>query len=466
MPHIVFRVVVLVVTFPTAAIAAELHVDPVAGNDQSDGISFPVRSIAQAIRHAQPGDTIHLRPVVYRDWAAFFDKSGEPGKPITLDGHGATLDGCDRLNPDSWSEVEPGLFASHDLLPLTDAMIDRWFFVFNGRLNRMSRCSKGPSEPLKAPGDLLPFEWTFTKDNDRTTKARAGYINGSFWLKLPPNLPLSNANIDIPIRTAGVLIRGTSYHLVVRNLTATRPYNDGFNLSDSRNVLLQNIKAINCGDDGISAHGTCHYRVEEFTSTGNATGICDTGNSETHYGKVLIRDCIGFDLYFLDTGRYSVSDALIESSAVRALYLQGRNKPSTPCRLTLNNVLLRRKGSAGEIRINANCELTARNVTFMNLDLQATGGVVKFHRCYFGGTTAITPPRKPHMHLWKDSVWQGSGNWYDLNSARVAQSTFTASTFAEFQNAVRSDKDSRWQTASPADVNKAGIGSSLMPLPN
>lgn len=58
-------------------------------------------TIAQAIKAAMPGDTIHLEPKVYRDYAGFYAKQGEPGKPITLDGHGATLEGSDPLNPET-----------------------------------------------------------------------------------------------------------------------------------------------------------------------------------------------------------------------------------------------------------------------------------------------------------------------------------------------------------------------------
>ena len=454
----------LTFTPPVYAAPIDLHVDPTSGNDADNGATQPVKTIATAIRLAKPGDTIHLKPVIYRDWAAFFDKSGEPGKPITLDGHGATLDGCEPLDPQSWSEAEPGLFRSDDLMPLTDAIIDRWFFVMDGKLNRMRRCSKGPSEPLKSRQDLQPGEWTFVKDAERTKAARAGYIHGTFWLRLSPGQKLADSKIEFPLRTAGVLTRGTSSHIVVKNLTATRPYNDGFNLSDSRDIVLENIRAINCGDDGISAHGECQYRVDGFTSIGNATGICDTGHSQTTYRRVLIRDCIGFDLFFLDTGTYSVSDSVVISSAAKAVYLQGRDKPAEPCRLTLDNVLIRRERTENEVRVSANCVLTARRVTFLNLDLQATGGEVELDHCFFGGTVVAKTPRKPQVHLWKDATWRGRGNWYDLASVRVGQSSFTAETFAGFQKSVASDRDGRWQSATETDVQSVGIGSGSIPV--
>ena len=439
--------------------ASDLNVDPMNGDDINDGVTKAVKTIGRAIRLAQPGDTIHLPPGRHRDWAAFFDKSGEPGKPITLDGHGATLDGCDPLDPKGWAEVEPGLFRNDDLMPLTDAIIDRWFFVMDGKLNRMHRCSKGPSEPLKAPNELKLGEWTFVKDAERTKTVRTGYILGSFWLRLPPGQGIGDAKIEVPTRMAGVAMHGKCAHLVIRNLTSTRPYNDGFNLSDCRDVVFENIRAIDCGDDGISAHGECQYRVDGFASIGNATGICDTGNSETTYRRVLIRDCIGFDLFFLDTGRYSISDSVIHSSAAKALYLQGRDKPAEPCRVTLDNVLIRRERTENEVRVSPNCILTARRVTFLNLDLQATGGEIHFERCLIGGTVLSVTPRKPQMHLWKDSTWHGIGNWYDLGSVRVSQNSFTVATFTGFQQAVASDRDSRWQPTTETDARIANIGS-------
>jgi hypothetical protein len=97
---------------------------------------------------AQPGDTIHLEPKVYRDYAGFYAKKGEPGKPITLDGHGATWTAVIRLIRHSGKRFRRGLFAADDLLPqLSDAVIGRWFFLFDGKMQLMGRTSKGRSAP-------------------------------------------------------------------------------------------------------------------------------------------------------------------------------------------------------------------------------------------------------------------------------------------------------------------------------
>ena len=56
----------------TNNLAADLHVDPIQGDDSANGYERPVKSLAVAIRLASPGDTIHLLPdTTYYDWAAF-----------------------------------------------------------------------------------------------------------------------------------------------------------------------------------------------------------------------------------------------------------------------------------------------------------------------------------------------------------------------------------------------------------
>ena len=246
--------------------ARDLHVDPQAGDDAHDGVAKPVKTIPRAIRFAVAGDTIHLRPVVYRDYAGFYDKHGEPGKPITLEGHGATLDGADPLDPASWKEVEPGLFRHDDLLRLDEAVIDRWFFLWGGQMNHMGRTPKGPSLSLKPAQELQPGEWTFVKDPARKIEGST-QIFGAFYLKLPADQKLADAKIFAPVRSAGVQFGGKNSHITIRNLTATHPYNDGFNIHGScRDVVLENIRAIDCGDDGISAHDDCRYTVDGFVS--------------------------------------------------------------------------------------------------------------------------------------------------------------------------------------------------------
>tara|TARA_R110002111_G_scaffold262866_1_gene342058 strand:+ start:13401 stop:14957 length:1557 start_codon:yes stop_codon:yes gene_type:complete len=445
--------------------ARDIHVDPQQGNDAS--AEGPVKTIKQAIRIAEPGDTIHLLPIIYHEYAGFYGKSGAPGKPITLDGHGATLEGSDPLDPRQWVDQGEGLFACDQLLPqLNDAIIQRWFFLWNGKMVHMGRTSKGPSEPLKQPEALQPGEWTFVKNTD-IILPKPLQISGTFYLKLPPGQKLGEQNIRIPTRSAGVQFSSSATrhnaHLVIRNLTATHAYNDGFNIhGHCEDVLFENIRAIECGDDGISAHETAQYRVDGFVSIGNSTGICDTGASETSYNRVLIRDCLGFDLYFLDTGRYSLSNAIVFSSAAKTLYLTGRAAPERPCSLKLENVFIRRMTGKNEVRISTNCLFDARRVTCMGLNFQATGGAVQLNDSIIASAPALSDysaaydylaatkhPQEtlvPEMLLWRDVKWTADHNRYELRSLRLDKTFYNAKNFDQFQKQTGQDVHSHWVT--------------------
>ena len=161
------------------------------------------------------------------------------------------------------------------------------------------------------------------------------------------------------------------------------------------------------------------------------------------------------------------------SSAAKAFYLQGREAPAEPCRVTLDNVLIRREGTAGEVRVSANCQLKAEHLTLLNLDVQATGGTIEFSRTFIGGEIPVADvqsgdaasdkPRKPNLHLWKDAIWHGNGNWYDLNSARVDRVTFGDSEFGGFTRAVAAEQGSRWETGTPVEARATGIGAEIAP---
>jgi hypothetical protein len=379
--------------------ARDLRVDPGIGNDGNDGTTSPLKSIKQAIRIAEAGDTIHLNPVVYHEYAGFYGKRGEPGKPITLDGHGATLEGSDAIDPTTWTEVSPGLFKNDELLPtLNLAILWRWFFLIDGNINRMGRVLKGKSEPFRKPEELKSGEWTFVGNDQKSEGGSdSDKARGSFFIKLKPGQTLKQANIRFPVRSAGVQLSGDNAHLVIRNLTATHPQNDGFNVhGDCRDVVFENIRAIECGDDGISAHETAQYRVDGFVSIGNGTGICDTGGSETSYNNLFIADCVGVDLYFLDTGRYSVSNAVVLSSSQKPMLVTGR--ATGHCTLKIDNLYLRRTGSPEPVVVASHSRVAARRLTLDKLDLRVTGEM-SFEACLINGQSNPPDAKSPGADL-------------------------------------------------------------------
>lgn len=442
MPALLILAFILCVT----AVARDLHVDPAHGDDTHDAVAQPVKTIARAIRLAQPGDTVHLVPGKYFESADLTNKHGEPGRPITLDGHGAVLDGSEPVRASDWEALGNGLFRKVKLLPRMDAaIIGRWFFLWNGKMNHMGRTSKGKSAPLKKPAELQPGEWTYEKDSD------------SFYLRLAPDQNLDEANIRYPLRSSAVIESGKGAHLVVRNITGTHVYNDGYNIHGSqRTCVFENISAIECGDDGFSAHEDAECRIDGFVSIGNSTGLCDTVSSVTHYRNVFIKDCLGFDVFFIGDSPHSIENAIIESSAQRAFDIeQHTDRPQNGfSSVTLKNVVIRRvAGGPQEIRIGTNGQLTAERCTFIGLNITAlAGSETSMKHCFVSGE-----PR-PDALIWNGAKWRGEGNVYGFNSLRVDKTSFTPQTFADFQHLLGSEQGSRW-----TEPNAAGSTSDAPP---
>ena len=427
----------------------ELRVNPATGSDANDGRAKPVKTIALAIRLAQPGDTIHLAPGTYFESADLSNKHGLPDKPITLDGHGAVLDGSEPVTGKEWESLGHDLYRKVKLMPrMDDAIRIRWFFVWDGKMNRMGLCSKGPSLPLKKPDELKANEWTYVQGED------------AFYIKLPAGQSLDAANIRYPARGSAVVESISGEWLTVRNITGTHVYNDGYNIHGAqRHAKFENIAAIDCGDDGFSAHEDADCHIDGFTSIGNATGLCDTGTSQTHYRNVFIRGCHGFDLYFIGLA-HSMENAIIESSAVRPFMLDGAAlKDGQVCNVTLKNVLIRRVGEGPhELRINAGGHLRAERCTFLGLDVMMTPAAnIDLQQCILGGE-----PR-PGVLLYANTIWRGDGNRYDFKSLRVGATNFTSATFADFQKLTGSEKNSHW-SAEPAGRGIGADEGSLQPL--
>ncbi|MEQ1860239.1 MAG: DUF1565 domain-containing protein [Chthoniobacteraceae bacterium] len=364
---------ILLLLAATLAHARDLHVDPASGDDRSDGVAKPTKTITRAIRLAQPGDTIHLAPVRYFESADLTRKNG-----IALDGHGAVLDGSEPVR--DWEPLAGNLYRRVKLIPrMDDAILGRWFFVFDGKMNHMGRTAKGPSAPLKKPAELQPSEWTYVKDED------------AFYIRLASGQKLDAANIRYPLRSSGVIQSISGAHLVVRNIIATHVYNDGFNIHGAqRDCVFENIAAIECGDDGFSAHEDAECRIDGFVSIGNSTGLCDTVSSVTHFKNVFIKDCLGFDVFFISDSEHSIENAIIESSAARAFEAaQHTDRPQIgPCTVVLRNVLFRRAGAPQELRVGRNATLTAERCTFRGLTKPAQpGGELNATGCLFGSDT-------------------------------------------------------------------------------
>lgn len=290
-----------------------LHVDGVHGNDGHPGSpEQPLRTLQHAVEQAQPGDRIVLVPgqPPLSQGLVIHNQSGMPGKPITIEGNNNILIGSQPLPAQEWEKVGPGLFRHSHFLrshlsvdgTLPPMVKRRFFLIINGVQERMGRSSKGTRPSLPQSVDLKPGQWTLCQ------------ASGHVYVALDPGDNLEALKIEAPIILNGVATRGTVNHWVIRNLHVTRFLNDGFNFhGQSRDITLTNCSAVECGDDGLSAHGTCVLFVDGFTASGNSTGICHVDSASTVNRRLTITDNHGVNLYLLGDGVHVFSESNISA---------------------------------------------------------------------------------------------------------------------------------------------------------
>jgi hypothetical protein len=413
-----------------------IYVHPQQGDDHADGLSAtaadghgPVRSIAQAVHLAQPGDTVDLAAVEqpYKESAVFTNRSGEPGRPIVLDGHGATLSGCEPLNVDDWKMVAPGRYRTARL-PNRPSQVGRFYFLFDGVPNHMGRSSKGVHAPFKKPDDLKPGEWTFVQSE------------GAYYIQIDPARSLADCRVEAPVRLNGVQISGKCSHLVIRNLTATHVYNDGYNIhGTTRDIAFENITAIECGDDGLSAHDDCEIRVDGFVSIRNSTGECNIGNSRSTNNRLLIKENTGRDFYMLGSNTHTLTNSTIYTSNYRTIDVAGQGKADDVCTLKLDNVVVHRDRSATPLSAGKNSVVEINGVTLDGIGMDLAGRSAVARNSKFEGTPAST------IRVAADTRWTAEGNVYGVESITVGEKAYTAANFDAYRQATGQDKGSKWE---------------------
>jgi HEAT repeat protein len=453
---------------PAPQPARQWYVDPEKGDDHLDGLSSeasrksgPLKTIALAVRRSGPGDTINLAKAEYHEQIGFFgQKSGEPGRPITVDGHGAVIVGSLPLDESQWTKVGPGLYRNDTIyktiLHSKWEFVDRFSFIFDGKLNRMNHSVKAPKVTWKKPEELQIGEWTYQADD-----------NNSYYLKIDPNRTLADYHIEQPTMVSGVQIDGNISHLVFRNITVTHVVNDGFALRTSppgskiRDILYQHIRTIEACDDGFSAHDDCEVRVEDFVADGCSTGIATAGKSFND--RVVTRNIHGVDLLFIQ-GEHTVTNSRIEAhggTAGISVSTAFKTPGLDSCTLLLDNVVVTGPQAATsranriEVR-GAKARLEIRHADLSNMSLSALGGAgIVLNDSVIRGNSTFT------ISVPTGSSWTAEGNLYGDGKFQIGDNTYSAKDFAAYQSATKQDGSSRIIDSS----KEAGSNSPKAPPP-
>ena len=155
---------------------------------------------------------------------------------------------------------------------------------------------------MKKPEELKPFEWTLLNRTD-------------LYFRLPDGQTPETVRVEIPCIYNGVGVAGESEHIIVRNLIVKHVWNDGYNIHHaSKNIAFENVAAIGCGDDSVSAHENCTISVKNLVAIGNGTGVCHGSTAEADHENMYIADSDSRDFFVLNR-RNSFRNIAVEASA-------------------------------------------------------------------------------------------------------------------------------------------------------
>ncbi len=364
-------------TFSLFSSAAEYYVDQAGGDDGNDGgRAAPFRTILHAVKAAGAGDTVHLVPgdkpwresVALNTHPTWYHKGGEPGKPLTIDGHGSWITGADPCPPEGWKKEPDGVW-SHSGMEYSG------FMVVDGRLeNQISDidvlepgelCYQGwanrlyfrvvekqpmPAVEIGQPGgksiSIPPKDWQFAgrpgvnrycgtapkpdeiklpawvkiDGKDSTlAKARERLKPGQFtiaektlFFRPPEGKTPAEMNLQAVVRANGVLMSGSTSHVAIRNFNVRHVSNDGYNIHGGcKDISFSNCNAEDCGDEGFSSHDDCETLLDGALYRNCDNGIMNVNRASSVTRNVIIADCRSIGYGGQEQSRHEVENLVL-----------------------------------------------------------------------------------------------------------------------------------------------------------
>ena len=284
--------------FSAAGWAESFYVDSRSGNDAGSGNQEkPFQTIAQAVKLVDgKGGEIHLAPGSgpYRE-NVLIRKGGLPDHPLILDGHGAVVNLGEDVTGGPWTDTGNGW-----LLERPVQVNDRYYVASPVFVNGLPIFSDHPR-------GAAPGAW------------HGGSVRYDEQSRMILTFPkgLSPQNSVIVLTGSNTMACCVSFasasNITIRNLVAVFASNDGFNLhGNGTNVVIEGVKALFNGDQGVSAHEGYQVLVRDSEIAFNGTrsgGVTDINGSTTTYRNVRIHQ--NRAAAFLLVGAHHVLDRVV-----------------------------------------------------------------------------------------------------------------------------------------------------------
>ena len=246
---------------------------------------------------------------------------GTPDKPEVFDGQGMLIDLGTRVSEHDWImdgdlwTSQPGFLKSFGQTP---RIAGQTAGLFIGdipiTIPRDHEAEKGRPD-MKSKCYFLP---------EKLKQGEMGYAkDGSLYFRWPKGCKPGKAigadrgrfkPIILPAKNGVNCVSIACSNIIIRNLTVKYAGNDGFNIHGHRKgIRLENVRALSCADEGISAHETTEMEVlnSEIAWNGSISGgVTDVNDAVTSYRNCIVHDNAGAAFSF--TGKaHRVYDSLI-----------------------------------------------------------------------------------------------------------------------------------------------------------
>lgn len=254
MPRIFHSMILLVValaclTPSTDAVARDIFVDNVAGDDARLGIrgrtsvefSGPVRTIGRALQLARSGDQIILanNGVPYRESISLVggDHSGYPDAPFVLDGNDCILEGSAPVPPELWENYRGPVFRFRpQRLAFQQLFLAGWPLKF-----------RAPADREGSPPSLAPLEWSLAE----------GYA----YFRIEADKMIEDYDLSAPADAVGITLYEV-HDVLIRNLTVQGFSLDGVSAFDGvRDCTLIDVTSRGNGRSGVYVGNASRLRI-------------------------------------------------------------------------------------------------------------------------------------------------------------------------------------------------------------
>jgi hypothetical protein len=254
-----------------SAAGRDIFVSNVAGDDRQTGertenltdITGPVRTIAKALRLAQPGDRIVLANTgePYRESVSLVGRrhSGFVKQPFMIQGNGATLDGSAPVPREGWKHYRDAVFCFRP--PHTGY---QQLFLDGRPAVRVA-----VSQMAGSPPKLEPRQWCLHEGNIYFCVEQT---------KLPDDYKPAYARLP-----TGITLYQVQY-VGIQDLTIQGFQLDGINAQNSaQQVYLTGVTSRGNGRCGIVVGGASQVDLQQCAASQNITAqLLTQANSETH----------------------------------------------------------------------------------------------------------------------------------------------------------------------------------------